>query len=88
MEVFSLKPSDTKVTSSSTTEGDRSSLHILYRNKHKGKDEQASGKQSSSWDGQERRSGEERRRKNTLTLARLDGRNKTDRRASRLSIQI
>lgn len=88
MEVFSLKLSDTKVTSSSTTEGDRSPLHILYRGKHKGKDEKAYGKLSSGWDGQERRSGEDRRRKNTLTLARLDGRNKTDRRASRLSIQI
>ena len=88
MEVFSLKPSGTKVTSSSTTEGDRSPLHILYRSKHKDKGEEASGKLPSGWDGQERRSGEDRRRKNTLTLARLDGRNKTDRRASRLSIQI
>lgn len=41
-----------------------------------------------TWNGIERRDGEERRIENGVPQARLDARNKNDRRASRLSIAI
>ncbi|MFD2166218.1 hypothetical protein ACFSJY_08035 [Thalassotalea euphylliae] len=43
---------------------------------------------NGSWDGIERRDGNDRRKENTINQSRLDGRSKRDRRATKISYQI
>lgn len=88
MNFFAINRNDTKVSSSSNTFKDRQPVDNYYTGKRHGINTQKTPQTGQQWDGIERRNGEERRQENTVKQARLDARNKTDRRASRLSVQI
>lgn len=84
-----IKAATYKVTSSNSTLKDRqANAQHAMQFVDVNSPESQSMETTVTWDGTERRGGEERRLENGVPQARLDARNKNDRRASRLSIAI
>ena len=80
-----VKNNSTKVTNTTETNSKR---HLLHAYKKVKPVQESTEEQIDSWHGQERRSGKDRREKDMISNSRLDSRNKSDRRAAKLSIQV